>query len=83
MDYIRDEHRVHLIVYHLVWNAKAHKWDNLFITRLMQQDENFVLGDAENLVLDIRKAQENGYPWGYTEDMLFDKIVAKIGAALS
>ncbi len=22
MDYIRDEHRVHLIIYHLVWTPK-------------------------------------------------------------
>ncbi|ATY84225.1 hypothetical protein CVV65_04070 [Kyrpidia spormannii] len=25
MDYIRDEHRVHLIVYHLVWTPKRRK----------------------------------------------------------
>lgn len=49
MDYIRDEHRVHLIVYHLIWCPKRRK-------KVLVED---IAKEADQLIKD--KCQEKGW----------------------
>jgi putative transposase len=43
MDYQRDEHRVHLIVYHLVWTSKRRK---AVLTGAIAQDCRTIIGQV-------------------------------------